>query len=142
MCVLFTTKPSSTHTECDWSLHCLVFVWYANFINIENPIVVFIMTVVWKFYAAHWSEVSSCLENDSITVTVLSDFFFIICFLCFETIYIQTSSFTQTFHTRKNINTWEQNLKTQIYELLLKIPSYIDHLFSKEMCWYNLFSTL
>ena len=55
-------------------------------------------------------------------------------FLCFETINIRTSSLTQTFHTHKNINTWEQNLKTQFYELLLKIPSHIDHLFSKEMC--------
>ena len=28
---LFTTKSCSTHTKCDWSLYCLVWVWYANF---------------------------------------------------------------------------------------------------------------
>ena len=49
LCVLFTTKPCSTHTICDWSLYFLIFVWYANFIDIENPIVVFIMIVVWNF---------------------------------------------------------------------------------------------
>ena len=47
--ILFTTKPCSTHTKCDWSLYCLVCVWYANFTEIEDPIVVFIMIVLWNF---------------------------------------------------------------------------------------------
>ena len=51
VCILFTT------TVC---------VWYANFIEIENPIVGLIMIVVWKFKTARWSEVACCLENDSI----------------------------------------------------------------------------
>ena len=46
VCILFTTKPCSTHTKCDWSLYCLICVLYANFIEIEDPIVVFIMIVV------------------------------------------------------------------------------------------------
>ena len=32
--VHFVTKLCSTHTKCDWSLYCLVCVWYANFIKI------------------------------------------------------------------------------------------------------------
>ena len=43
VCIWFTTKPCSTHTKCDWSLYCLFCVWYANFIDTEDPIVVFIM---------------------------------------------------------------------------------------------------
>ena len=49
VCVLFTTTPCLTHTECDWSLYCLVCVWYANFIDIKDSIIVFIMIIVWKF---------------------------------------------------------------------------------------------
>ena len=37
--VLFTTKPCSTHTKCDWSLYCVVFCLMCLFR---------IMTAVWK----------------------------------------------------------------------------------------------
>ena len=47
VCILFTTKLCSIHIKRDWSLYCLFCVWYANFIEIEDPIVVF-MIVVWK----------------------------------------------------------------------------------------------
>ena len=36
VCILFTTKLCSTHIKCDWSLYCLVCIWYANFIEIED----------------------------------------------------------------------------------------------------------
>ena len=72
--ILFTTKPCSTHTKCDWSLYCFIAigqcigwlsVWYANFIDFEDPITICLDIVVWKFWPARWSEVSHCLENDS-----------------------------------------------------------------------------
>ena len=43
------------------------------------------------------------------------------------------------YFTHINIKHVEAKSKDTIYELLLKIPSHVDHLFSKEMCGYNFF---
>ena len=41
-CMFCLLQNRARHTtECDWSLYSLVCVWYANFIEIEDPIVVF-----------------------------------------------------------------------------------------------------
>ena len=40
-------------------------VWYANFIDFEDPIDICLEIVVWKFNPARWSEVLHCLENDT-----------------------------------------------------------------------------
>ena len=47
--------------QCIWWLS----VWYANFIDFEDPIDICLEIVMWKFKPARWSEVSRCLENDS-----------------------------------------------------------------------------
>ena len=65
-CVFCLLQNRARHTS-NVVGHCIVwffFFWYANFIDIENPIVDFIMIVVWKN--------SRCLVNDSISLQSLS----------------------------------------------------------------------
>ena len=62
-------QTSARHTlKCDWSLYCLVCVWYADFFEIEDPIVVFnnIWLTCENFRTlAEAKYVPCCLENDS-----------------------------------------------------------------------------
>ena len=53
--------------------HCIVWfsVWYAHFIDSKDSVVVWIMTVVWKFYTARRSGVSHCLENYSMLAWIV-----------------------------------------------------------------------
>ena len=58
-CILFTTNSCSTHPKCDWSLYCLVCVWYANSIEIEDPILV---------YYDHCVKILDCSLKRSVTL--------------------------------------------------------------------------